>query len=349
MPAIGDAHHLLKYFFARLTGRVSSLPVLVLMPHSRCNCKCVMCDIWKANADKREIKAEDLAPHLESFRKLGVKRIVVAGGEPLMHSNLWTFCKLLKTLNVHVALLSTGLLLKDHAAQICEDCNEVIVSLDGSREVHNEIRRIPQAYEKLEEGVRALRAVNPRFRVTGRCVLQRQNYRDLPNVVEAARSIALDRISFLPADVSSNAFNRPTAWTEERASEIALNEQEIRSFESIVEQLIQTHAEEIQSGFIAESADKLRRLPSYYNARKGLNEYPPVHCNAPWVSAVVEADGTVRPCFFHRALGNIHERRFDAILNGKEAVAFRKQLHVDSDPTCRKCVCTLYLNPRAKM
>src|SRR5580692_7888748 len=119
MPATGDAHHLLKYLFARLTGRVSSLPVLVLMPHSRCNCKCVMCDIWKANANEREITAAELTPHVESFRRLGVRRVVLAGGEPLMHSNLWAFCQLLKTANVHIALLSTGLLLKEHAARIC--------------------------------------------------------------------------------------------------------------------------------------------------------------------------------------------------------------------------------------
>src|SRR5467141_3852326 len=80
---------LVKYFIARISGRVHSLPVLVLMPHSRCNCQCVMCDIWKNNQNKREITSRDLAPHLEAFRRLGVKRVVLSGGEPLMHSNMW--------------------------------------------------------------------------------------------------------------------------------------------------------------------------------------------------------------------------------------------------------------------
>ena len=31
------------------THRIHTLPVVALMPHSRCNCRCVMCDIWKAN------------------------------------------------------------------------------------------------------------------------------------------------------------------------------------------------------------------------------------------------------------------------------------------------------------
>src|SRR5580658_8413997 len=26
---------------------IRELPVLVILPHSRCNCRCVMCDIWQ--------------------------------------------------------------------------------------------------------------------------------------------------------------------------------------------------------------------------------------------------------------------------------------------------------------
>ena len=332
----------LDNFAARLRGRVSSMPILILMPHSRCNCKCVMCDIWKANQNEQEITAEDLKPHLESFRRLGVRQILLSGGEPLMHSNLWAFCRLLKTDNVRITLLSTGLLLRESAQHICATCDEVVVSLDGSQEIHNAIRRIPQAYEKLEEGVHALRAINAGFRVTGRCVVQRQNYFDLPNIIQSARSIPLDRISFLAADVSSNAFNRTERWPSERASEIALDEKEVADFERRVEMLIETHSSDIQSGFIAESADKLRRLPTYYAAQLGLRAFPPNRCNAPWVSAVVEADGAVKPCFFHPAFGNIHEQKFDDILNGVDAVRFRKQLNVKRDPTCQKCVCTLH-------
>jgi len=337
---------ILKYLVASRGGRLRYLPVVVLMPHSRCNCKCVMCDIWKGNQEKRELTSDDLAPHLETFRRFRTRHVVLSGGEPLMHSNLWSFCQALKTLGVRISLLSTGLLLKDNASQIRASCDEVIVSVDGSRGIHNQIRRIPQAYEKLEAGVQALKA-GGRFRVTGRCVLQRDNYFDLSNIVESARALALDQISFLAADVSSSAFNRPQPWSNERASEIALNDEEVVRFKNVMEDFIKVHSRELESGFIAESADKLRRLPAYYSAIRGRNDFPQNRCNAPWVSAVVEADGTVRPCFFHKALGNIHQHSLDAILNSPEAITFRRQLDVKSDPVCKKCVCTLYLNPRA--
>ena len=45
------------------SGQLRSLPILALRVHSACNCRCVMCDIWKANADKREIGLDELERH----------------------------------------------------------------------------------------------------------------------------------------------------------------------------------------------------------------------------------------------------------------------------------------------
>lgn len=334
--------------------RVHALPVVVLMPHSRCNCRCVMCDIWKGNRDRRELGPEDFEPHLETFRRLRVRRVVLSGGEALMHSNLWTLCELFAELGVRITLLSTGLLLERWAREVVRWCDEVIVSLDGSRDVHDAIRRVPRAYDQLAAGVAALRemggssrrAANEKpLRVTARCVLQKDNFRDLPNVVDAARELGLDGVSFLAADVSSEAFNRPGGWSADRAAEVALGRGEAADFGRVVERLIAERPDDFRSGFIVESPDKLRRLVRYYRALLGDGELPRNVCNAPWVSTVIEADGAVRPCFFHPALGNLRERPLEEVLNSDEAVAFRRRLDVGRDPICRRCVCSLHLRP----
>jgi MoaA/NifB/PqqE/SkfB family radical SAM enzyme len=333
----------------RSTHRIHSLPQLVLMPHSRCNCRCVMCDIWQANAVKHELSREDLERQMPALRNLHVQRVVLSGGEALMHQNLWLLCELLRELNpdLQITLLSTGLLLKVFAQDIVRWCNEVIVSIDGSRETHNAVRRVPRAFERLAEGIQALHEQRASYPVSARCVLQRSNFRDLPNIIEAAHAIGLSRISFMSADVSSTAFNRPDPWQEPRISEVALDPGESREFAAVVEDVIQRFAADFDSRFISENPDKLRRLPRYYAALNGLADPPATVCNAPWVSSVVEADGTVRPCFFHGALGNIHAQPLDAILNSPEAVAFRRDLDVTTNPICKVCVCTLSLGRRS--
>src|SRR5205085_1498683 len=112
------------------------LPILILYPHSRCNCRCVMCDIWKTT-DAREITAADLDRHLEGIESLGVRWVVFSGGEPLMHSDLFRLCARLRLLRIRLTILSTGLLLEQHAQSITEHLDEVIVSLDGPREIHD--------------------------------------------------------------------------------------------------------------------------------------------------------------------------------------------------------------------
>ena len=336
-----------KRRWSRLSHRISALPVLILMPHSRCNCRCVMCDIWKANQEKRELSRADLEQHTQALVRLGVRQVVLSGGEALMHSNLWALCELLKQRAVSISLLSTGLLLEHHAEAILRRVDEVIVSLDGSPTVHDAIRNIPNASRRLADGVAALKKLDAGFRITGRATIQRRNYSDLPGIIQTAHDIGLDQISFLAVDVSSQAFNRAEPWGAERVAGVALTMAEVGQFSAILEETIVRFAGDFETHFIAESPARLRRLVQYFSAVNGQAEFPLNVCNAPWVSAVVEADGAVRPCFFHPALGNIHQADLETILNSPQAVAFRRRLDVKSDPICKRCVCTLSLGARA--
>ncbi|MEZ5287289.1 MAG: SPASM domain-containing protein [Vicinamibacterales bacterium] len=67
-----------------------------------------------------------------------------------------------------------------------------------------------------------------------------------------------------------------------------------------------------------------------------------VRCNAPWVSAVAELDGTVRPCFFHPPY-QAEAGRLAEVVNSAAAVRFRRHLRTARDPVCRRCVCSLNL------
>lgn len=323
---------------------ITRLPILILFPHSRCNCRCLMCDIWRATTSN-ELTADDVVRWLDEWRGLGVQRVVLSGGEALMHSHLWELCAHLHEAGMGITILSTGLLLQRHAPNLVRYCDDVVVSLDGPAPIHNQIRNIPRAYEKLAQGIAAVKAHAPSVLVTGRCTVQRENYRHLRAVVAAAHELGLDRISFLAADVSTEAFNRPGGWEGERVEQVALGPEDLPLLAAELEALEQEYAADFASGYIAETALKLRRrLHQYYAALNGLCDFFPNDCNAPWVSTVIEADGTVRPCFFQPPLGNIHQAgSLDTILNSPEALDWRRGLDPHRDAICRKCVCTLSL------
>lgn len=319
---------------------ITRLPILLLNVHEHCNCRCLMCDIWQ-RTDGRELDVEKFSRHRESLRKLGVRHVVLTGGEPLLHRNFSGLCLILKQCNVRITLLTTGLLLARHAAIVAEAVDEVIVSLDGPEEVHDQVRRIKGAFRLLGDGVRAMKAINEVIPMRGRCTVQKANHVVLRKTVSAAKALSLDSISFLAADLTSTAFNRELVWPGERQETIALKREEATDLNNEMEALICEHAQDIRSHYIVESEVKLRRIVRRF--REHLGDLRPIApaCNAPWVSAVLEVDGSVRPCFFHRSIGNVNSANLEQVINGTDARQFRAWLNTNENPTCQRCVCSL--------
>ena len=325
------------------THRITALPIVILMPHSACNCRCIMCDIWKDNKNLKQLSEADVRQLLVSLKRLGTKQVVMSGGEALLNPNFFRLCEILREQYIRITVLSTGLLLRKHAHELIRLVNEVIVSLDGNEAVHDQIRNSKGAYSRLKEGVQYLKAINPSYRISSRTVIHRLNFRIWPHIIASAKEMGLDKVSFLPADVTSSAFNRDVVWEPQRQNEVALVKEELEELQTVILKLTASCRQDFKSGFIAESPEKIKAIYTYYAALHGLCNFPHRKCNAPWVSTVIEADGKVRPCFFHDALGSIHEDSLTGILNGEKGVVFRENLNIEKNETCKKCVCSLHL------
>lgn len=321
---------------------IHELPVLVILPHSRCNCRCVMCDIWRIR-QIREITAQDLEPHLASLRALKVRWVVFSGGEPLMHSDLPALARVMRREGIRTTLLTAGLLLERHARQVSENLDDVIVSLDGPREVHDRIRGVSGAYRRLEKGINALRHIRPSMSIHGRCTVQKLNFGHLRATVTAALELKLDSLSFLAADFLSEAFNHVAPLSQNLFDNVALSWAQVRDLTTEIEYLIKDCQESLPPVFVRESPEKLRRIVQHFRAFLGQTTPIAPRCNAPWVSAVMDSNGDLRPCFFHPPFGNIHRGALVEVLNSDMAIEFRSQLDIPRNRTCQRCVCSLVL------
>jgi len=303
-----------------------------------------MCDIWKTRETK-QFAVRDLEPQLESIRRLGVRWIVFSGGEPLMNPELPQLCSILQEAGIRLTLLSTGLLLKRFARNVATSFNDVIVSLDGPQAIHDAIRRVDGAFRLLEAGICALREMRREMWITARSTVQKANHKYLVETARAAQLLQLNGISFLAADLTSSAFNRPLIWPTSRQAEIGLSLSEAALLEDQIETLIRDSEKEFGAGFVVESPEKLRRIARHFRVQLGLESAESPVCNAPWTSAVIEVDGEVRPCFFHQSIGNLRKLSLAAILNGPEGLNFRKSLDITTNSICRNCVCSLNYGP----
>jgi MoaA/NifB/PqqE/SkfB family radical SAM enzyme len=310
--------------------------MVVFYPTSRCNSRCVSCDWWRSSG------ADDLAlPEIDALARtlpaLGTKLVVFSGGEPLLRPEVFDVARLFRDRGMTLHLLTSGVLLERCASEVARFFSRVIVSLDAASEpLYQSIRGVA-ALTAVERGVVQLRRLAPDVPVTARATIHRLNFRELSRLVDHAKALALDGISFLAADVSPSAFGRDEPPV---ASRLVLTASEAIELGAIVEETVATHALDFESGFIAESPAKLRRLPQYYLALNGAAPFPSVSCNAPWVSVVIEADGSVRPCFFHQPVGNIRQSPLATIVTS-QLPAFRRGLDTALDPVCVRCVCSI--------
>jgi MoaA/NifB/PqqE/SkfB family radical SAM enzyme len=318
-------------------NRTLVLPLLIFYPTSRCNSRCLSCDWWKHSGED-DLTVDEIANVAAGLPSLGTRVVAFSGGEPLLRPDVFEAASLFRARGMRLQLLTSGVLLERSADRVAEHFSRVFVSLDAATdELYEDVRGI-NALAMVGRGIARLRRVAPHVPIMARSTLHRANFRELPRLIEHAKSIGLDGISFLAADVSSSAFGRgPTGG---QTASLGLTPDEIAEFKAIVERTVARYESDFASGFVAETPAKLRRLPQYYAALGGDEPFPPVQCNAPWVSVVLEANGAVRPCFFHPAVGNIRRTPLaDLVTNNLRT--FRSTLSVDSDPTCGRCVCSL--------
>ncbi|HKB13678.1 MAG TPA: radical SAM protein, partial [Vicinamibacterales bacterium] len=320
----------------QLTNRTLVLPLLIFFPTGRCNSRCISCDWWKqSGAD--DLTIDEIRRLARSLPSLRTRLVVFSGGEPLLRPEVFDAADAFLAHDIALHLLTSGVLLERFADRVGRRFSRVVVSLDATSDALYERIRGVNALGTVARGVARLRREAPRVPITGRATLHRTNFRELPRLIDHAHALGLDAISFLPADVSPRAFGRDGAPDLDA---LALDADEVIEFKQLVERTIAAYADDLESGFVSESPDRLRRLPQYYAALRGDAPFPAVSCSAPWVSVVVEANGSVRPCFFHGVVGNIREMPLERIVSDNLR-RFRDRLDVGANPVCERCVCSL--------
>jgi MoaA/NifB/PqqE/SkfB family radical SAM enzyme len=317
---------------AGLAPALTRLPLATLYLTERCNSRCVSCDYWRHG--RRDVDLETVRRLLPGLAALGTGTVLVSGGEPLLHPQWAAIAGLLRGQSLRLWLLTAGLALAKHAAEVAGLFEQVTVSLDGATAASYARIRGLDAFDAVCAGVRA--AVAEGLHVGLRVTVQRGNAGELPDLVDLAHRLGVAGVSFLAADVShAEAFGRRAAPDDG----VALAAPDLPVLAASLDALERDHADDFANGFIAETPAKLRRIEAHYRARLGLGEPPPVRCNAPEHSVVIEAGGGLRPCFFIAGGGGLGEVGLLEALNSPPQRRLRAAIRAGNRAECQRCVC----------
>ncbi len=130
----------------------------------KCNMRCTHCGSYAGKNRAHEMNLEQMLDVADQLADIGVKRLTLSGGEPLLRENWDQIAQRLIERGVSVGMISNGYFMVeniDKFARLKElkapgRLEIVAMSVDGLRETHDEFRRVKGSFDRIEAGFKAL-------------------------------------------------------------------------------------------------------------------------------------------------------------------------------------------------
>ena len=179
----------------------------------RCNYKCVYCRTGNVGAQFAELQTADYLRLIRNFVALGIEKVRLTGGEPLLRKDLPEIVRELASWRtpagnkLDLAVTTNGHLLAE-LAQPLKDAglSRITVSMDAAGEhgqaTFEKITRVPGSYQAVVQGIRAAKEAGF-HRIKVNCVLLRGfNDDQIESFAEFARreNVIVRFIEFMPLE-----------------------------------------------------------------------------------------------------------------------------------------------------
>jgi len=327
-------------------------------PTIRCNLRCKMCYQGQTRALRRSELGTDEV--MEIFEKLKRKTatIKLVGGEPMVRDDILKLLNFWYKNNTRTILQTNCTLINANNIKTIKqltNITDVLTSLDGPPELHDVIRGVPGAFDKLKQAIELLKKSRPDIPITVfATILPWDNLDDLLRLIDVVKGLGLGTLNLIFEQVYSaeevraakNVFTNIFGWSEDN---YRLNTQVKESFFPV--------------GFSAAKFKNKLKEARFYGLKKGcfvnfvpFNYYrqPAKYLNGgpgrPFCLKLlapelrVNQTGDVIWCdVIEKSFGNLLEKTPDQIWLSDEYQKFRNYLYKNSLPICRRCCKAMYV------
>lgn len=311
------ALNILRNWSSYIIGFPHPVPIgyVIISTTYACNAKCRMCNLHEFYQERPELSGKefDLIEMLDRVREssiLGsINHIDLTGGEPFLKKDLKRFIIGLFALPaIDLITVNTNGML---TTKIVEDVAEIIevlkshqrfslsISIDGIGSLHDTIRGVPGAFDRVEKTVAVLSAIqkrDPRFSLRSNAVIQPANLHSLDQIQAYWRK----------QGITGSFGVIQTPFYTHTSEQMSYND--IREF----------------------TGDELTIVKSATPKSRGMNTYldnecrRPLHCFAGYSAMCIDPFGTIYPCNFltgneEYRIGSIRDAGIDALWTSPSA------------------------------
>jgi MoaA/NifB/PqqE/SkfB family radical SAM enzyme len=334
--------------------------LLKLLVTSRCNSRCMHCNIWRLTRERPQVVEDELSTQqwmdlLRELSEMGTEEVFISGGEPLLRRDTLEIVTFAKEKGMQVEMVTNGTLVNESLAKelVLSGLDIIDFSLDGpSSEIHAEFRGVDGAWERTTRGIellnqarRDLGAQKPVIQVS--YPVSTITHQHIEQVVRLKPKLGYDALHF-----------NPIIGKTPGARSVFMTDDDLRNLEARLDSITAAFQD---AGMSSSPLWNLVRMCRNAEAAKG-GKYAEsfirrVLCFAPWEEVTVDPFGNVYPCPYacpfqnlsedlehcfwgtgDFKMGNLKSSGFREIWNGESYRRFRKNLRkVPSLPFCAWC------------
>ncbi len=336
------------YISRKIDYPLVSPDTLQLNFFARCNLKCKICSIqnFTIHDESYELSYETMIDLIRQASEMGVKDVLLLGGEPLLREDIFEIVKLIKKYKMIAVIVTNGTLLDEKMLDKLFDSglDNLHISIDGaSEDTFSKIR----GEKLLSRIIKNIETINTEKEkrdtnlpsISSTCVITDQNLHELLDIAKLAQNLKMSGINFQPF-VPDNSDqqkidNSNPAWVPPKKYEI---------LDMAINNLIKFKLSNSKNfDFISNTINHLNMIKKYFRGelKKGTR-----NCYAGFNRLQITRNGTIYFCAEGKksgetAMGNIYKDRLVDIWHSKDAKTFRRNI--------KKCnnVCLQFCSYRA--
>ena len=173
---------------------------------ARCNADCVTC-LWKmpASARTNELTTAEIAALYEDAAGAGFLELVLWGGEPMVRPDCGEALRAARGCGLGTTLITNGWWLDERAGEVLPWTQRLLVSVDGLGAAHDEIRRCPGLFARLDKGLLRAKERYPDVRIVIISVISKRNLGEIERIAAYGRERGA-QVVFQPMNVTDYGF-----------------------------------------------------------------------------------------------------------------------------------------------
>jgi MoaA/NifB/PqqE/SkfB family radical SAM enzyme len=304
----------------------------------RCNSQCIMCIYWKEKNHTLDMSANQIGDIYKDSLFSDLERLTLSGGEATLRNDLVEItdkildsCRQIKEITLCTNGLDTNrvvstireLLRLTKARKVPRF--SVSTSLDGIGQLHENIRRVPHAFDKISKTISELQQIQKKdqFYISATCVVQPLNLTQLVDISVFGRKNNLP-ITFVPISTSNMFTDNDKSRDQLRLSKKD-TEELLRIFSEKLAPYLSLSNKPFWREYFKIVDGSKRRIPCFL-----LNHF-----------AHVDSDGTLRGCGVDSnfTYGQVKEKTSHEIWFSADSKNLRRQIKYQH---CVKC--TIHCN-----